>query len=250
MAYWDALGRSLSAQATQEDANRIADFFQDMGLDTTVSSDPKDGLFDVLVLQGQEKEAARLLAHFRRQEAERQARAAAYRADCLEASPHFVPSEEKFRTSTNSSFLFIISGLIIIILALLHFFILIYHRQTSEVSASLIELIFGFFFILFGINTHQKVRILKDRILEENAFTDQVVRWYTSTYSAEHMDKCIDAASASPDATDEERFFLRRQLMRDYILREYDISDPAYLDYLTDLIYKRLYFPNGVSTAG
>ena len=74
MAYWDALGRSLSAQATQEDANRIADFFQDMGLDTTVSSNPKDGLFDVLVLQGQEKEAARLLAHFRRQEAERQAR--------------------------------------------------------------------------------------------------------------------------------------------------------------------------------
>ena len=61
--------------------------------------------------------------------------------------------------------------------------------------------------------------------------------------------KVIDAAGYEEDLTDAEMASLRRTLLKDYILREYDITDNAYLDYLVDLVYKRLYFPNTISAA-
>ena len=251
MAYWDTLGRAVMAQVSREDADRIADFFNENGLDATVSLDPDtdSGIYDVLVLREQEYDAVLLLETFHKREKETADQAASYMNRLLEPSPSFVPSEEKFRTSTNSSKYFIISGLVICILAVLHYFLLLYHLGSGQPNSSLWELLMGFVFVFFGISSQQKVRILKDKILEETAFNDQVIGWYTSTYTAEHMDKCIEAASDNQDIPEEERFFLRRQLIQDYILREYNISDSAYLDYLTDQIYKKLYFPNGVTAA-
>ena len=249
MAYWDALGRALMAQAPEETANQIAEFLQENGMDVTVSGSPGSDSYDVLIPRIQEYEGVLLLEKYYEREKEKAAREASYRSDWLASSPDFVPSEEKFRTSTNSSFLYVLFGSFICLMAMFHFFLLLYHRESGRISASVLELILGFVFVLFGISTNQKVRLLKDKILEENAFNDQVIRWYTTTYSPEHMDKSIDAAAGNQELTEEERAVRRRRLIQDYILREYDIPDQAYLDYITDIIYKKLFFPNSVSSA-
>ena len=249
MPYWDMMGRALIAEEPEEEADRIADFLTFSGLDATVAVSPNSDLYTVTVPSDQEYSAARLLLERMEQEQKKdpEKEAASYREACLKPAPRFVPSEEKFRTSTNSSIIFLCAGFVVFAMALVHYFLIAYRRQTGRISDCVMELILGFVFILFGISTQQKVRMLSHQIMAENAFTDQIIRWYTTTYSAEHLDKCIEAAAEHPDLSEEERFSLRRDLIRDYILREYNISDTAYLDFVTDIIYKRLYFPNGVS---
>lgn len=251
MPYWDTLGRFLVVEDTsRESADRIADFLSYSGLDAIVSSGTDDTLYTVTVPVSQEDMALKLLEVLQEHEDEDAQRAAYYREQCLSPSPTFIPSEEKFRYATNSSVTFLCAGIVVFIMALVHFFMVLYGQREGTINGCIAEMIFGFIFILFAITTHQKVRFLRDHILEENAFTDRIIRWCTTTYPAEHLDKCIDAASDSQDISEEERFFLRRQLIQNYILREYDISDPAYLDYITDTIYKKLYYPNAVSAPG
>ncbi|MCD8053876.1 MAG: hypothetical protein LUF00_07505 [Lachnospiraceae bacterium] len=251
MHYWDTLGRSLIAEDTKESADRIADFLTYSGLDATVSSTADNPRYTVTVPAAQEELAEKLMDVFRQYEDEDEKRAAYYREQCLTHSPVFVPSEEKFRNSTNSSTTFLWAGIAVVAIGLFHFFSVAYNQQEGSVDACVVEIVFGFIFIWFAITTHQKVRMLQSQIMEENAFTDQIIRWCTTTYPAEHLDKCIDAAASdSQSLSEEERFFLRRQLIQNYILREYDISDDAYLDYITDTIYKKLYYPNAVAAAG
>ncbi len=249
MPYWDMMGRALIAEEPKEQADRIADFLTFSGLDATVAVSSNSELYTVTVPSSQEYTAAKLILEQMEEENRKdpEKEVANYRESCLQSAPRFVPSEEKFRTSTNSSLIFLCAGFIVFAMALIHYFLIVYRQQTGRISDCVMELILGFVFILFGISTHQKVRMLKTQIMEENAFTDQIIRWYTTAYSAEHLDKCIEAAADRQDLSDEERFSLRRDLIRDYILREYNISDTAYLDYVTDTIYKRLYFPNGVA---
>ncbi len=249
MPYWDTLGRSPVAQDTQENADRIANFLSYSGLDAIVSSGTDDSLYTVTVPTEQEELAARRILEMEQFEEDSEERAASYREQYLSHSPAFVPPEEKFRYSTNSSITFFCAGIVVVAMALLHFLLILYQQREDNEASCLVELFLGFIFILFSITTHQKVRFIQDQMMEENAFTNEIIRWCTTLYPAEHLDKCIDAASDSQDLSEEDRFFLRRQLIQNYILREYDISDSAYLDYLTDMIYKKLYYPNALSTS-
>ncbi|MDD6212520.1 MAG: hypothetical protein PUB22_05185 [Clostridiales bacterium] len=247
MPYWDMLGRTLIAKVNEETASRITQYLTYSGLDATISSLEETGLFAITVPAEQANTAEKLLDIMQQNEMKDDDRAEYYRANFLERSPSFIPSEEKFRYSTNSSIAYLCAGAIVLLMALIHFFLVIFRIKTGPIIDCLVELILGSIFMIFGLTTHQKVRFLESSIQEENSFTNQIVRWCTTFYPAEHLDKCIDAASDNQHISDEDRFFLRRELIQDYILREYDISDEAYLDYLTDLIYKKLYYPNAVS---
>lgn len=249
MPYWEALGRAIVTQESQEYAEAIARFLNDEGIDATITRDSSSLLYTVTVPKDQEPDAGRLMERYHLQARPAEEQAEAYRRQTLSPSPSFVPSEEKFRTSTNSSFIFVICGAVIFVMALVHFFLIIYHVQEGTMDDCVLELILGFIFLMFGITTQQKVRIMKDKILEENAFNDQLIRWFTQTYPADYLDRLILAASEDQEIPEEEMFFLRRQLIHDNILREYDIKDTAYLDYITDLIYKKLYVPNGMTAA-
>lgn len=249
MPYWSALGRTIITQDSPEYAEAIANFLNNEGIDATVTSDPQTFLCTVTVPEDQEQEAGRLMEKYHQSAKPAEELAEDYRQESLAHSPSFVPSEEKFRTSTNSSFIFIICGGVIFILALVHFFLISFQLQEGTMHDCILELILGFIFLLFGISTQQKVRMLKSRIMEENAFNDQLINWFTQTYPPDYLDRNIYAAADEGEPKEEELFFLRRQLIHDYILREYDISDTAYLDYITDLIYKKLYVPNGISAA-
>lgn len=249
MPYWNALGRTIITQEPREYADAVANFLNNEGINATVTVDPESLLCTVTVPSEQEIEAGRLMERYHQTAKPAEERAADYRQEYLEQSPSFIPSEEKFRNSTNSSFAFIISGAVIFFMALIHFFLIIYHLQAGTMTDCILELILGFIFLMFGLSTHQKVRMMKSRIQEENAFNDQLVRWFSDTYSADYLDRIIYAAADESEIAEEELFFLRRQLIHDYILREYNISDTAYLDYITDLIYKKQYVPNGISAA-
>ena len=249
MDYWETLGRVVIARETSEGAERMCEYLTYSGVDATVSLEQDSTLYVVTVPKDQEPDAGRLMERYHLQARPAEEQAEAYRRQTLSPSPSFVPSEEKFRTSTNSSFIFVICGAVIFVMALVHFFLIIYHVQEGTMDDCVLELILGFIFLMFGITTQQKVRIMKDKILEENAFNDQLIRWFTQTYPADYLDRLILAASDDQDIPEEEMFFLRRQLIHDNILREYDIKDTAYLDYITDLIYKKLYVPNGMTAA-
>lgn len=249
MAYWDALGRSLAAEDTKNRADYIADYLSCAGLDASVSRLPEGDLCAVTVPSSQQAEADRLMRSYyarqARMENERMSESY-YREHCLARQPHFIPQEEKFRTDTHSSMLYTICGGIVFVLAVFHFLLMLRHRNPDDLRTCTLELLLACIFVLFGLSTQQKVRILQNKILEENSFTDGIIRWCTSTYSAEHIDKSIQAAEDT-ELTGPELAVRRRELIRDYILREYDISDAAYLDYITDTIYKKFYFPNSIS---
>ena len=250
MPYWDTIGRSLVLEGTKERCDQIAEYLTFNGIDATVASSITEEEFVVTVPKELGDKAYALYEKYMDAENHEDDTYSSYRENCLKHSPNFVPSEEKFRTSTNSSVAFLCAGFIVILMAIIHFILVITQTMTdSTIRECIIELILGFIFMMFGISTQQKVRMLETKMQEENSFTNQIVDWCVQIYPAEHLDKCIDAASDEHEIAEEERFFLRRQLIQNYILREYDIQDSAYLDYITDLIYKKLYHPNAVSAS-
>ena len=249
MTYWDAIGRAIAALEPLDEANRIADFLNRSGLSATVSTDPDSDLYAVLVPKDEEYASVGFMETYRKRRTEMMNAESEYRSHVLSPSPDIVPSEEKFRYETNSSVAFMLAGAVIFIMAVIHFFFILRRAVPGVVADCIPELIFGSVFLVFGMSSQQKVKMLRTAILQENAFNDRIVNWCTTTYSAEHIDKVIDAAGYEEDLTDAEMASLRRTLLKDYILREYDITDNAYLDYLVDLVYKRLYFPNTISAA-
>lgn len=250
MTYWDALGRSLAAEDTKMRADYIADYLSCAGLDASVSLSPEGDLYAVTVPADQQMTADRLMQSYYAKQARVENKSmneSYYREHCLAQQPDFMPQEEKFRTDTHSSMFYTVCGAIVFVLAIVHFFLAFGHHTPEDLRACVLELMLACIFILFGLSTQQKVRILQDRILEENAFTDGIIRWCTNTYSAEQIDNCIRAACEESDLSPECLSVKRRDLIQDYILREYNISDKAYLDYVTDTIYKKFYYPNSVS---
>ena len=86
-----------------------------------------------------------------------------------------------------------------------------------------------------------RTRLLKRQILEESQYTQKVQEWFVSTYTAEQIDSCIRAVTDSPYTSAAELVNQRITLIRNYLDREYDFQEEAWLNYLTREIYISIY---------
>ena len=118
--------------------------------------------------------------------------------------------------------------------------------RISEMSVPLrifniTELVFGFGFTIFGIVILVQSILARQHLKKENSFMLSVLRDFLNTYSYEDIDKIIEAEGTDTEGANASPAEARKNFIRKYLSREYDIIDPEYLEYLTQEIYISLY---------
>ena len=63
--------------------------------------------------------------------------------------------------------------------------------------------------------------------------------WFTSRWNGSALDQKLLAED--PQLKDEELALKRYEIIQDHLITGQDLPDPAYVDYLTDELYEKLY---------
>ena len=202
------------------------------GIRATLSSDGESSVLSVP--REQEAKARALLSeYFTASSRERKDEDMEnFQENFLRKTPTFMSSDEKLRSRSQSVWVFIGIAAFVLIKGTVHL-------GCGDISQGLCYLIFGIFFLVFGLVTLSRVRRLKSSAEEEAAFTEKVTNWFSETYTAAGIDKMILSSVPSDDPA--ELDIQRLACIRDYIRREFDIQDAAYLEYLTESIFRDFY---------
>ncbi|MBR6271452.1 MAG: hypothetical protein IKR26_04795 [Lachnospiraceae bacterium] len=224
MSYSDELGRAAVTKGPRLYAERISEYLTCSGVDALICSDDEGELF-VVTVDAVDEEKAKKLIEKRRCGCENE----------KPSSPSFSAALKKLGEINDSSFFFVLCGggaFFIGLSRVLGFA----GSNDSHVFLTVIELILGFFFIVFGLRIFFKSYSAKKGLAAENAFTLKVIGWFLGTYSSADLDKMIfaDENSAAPG---EQRRFLIKKLIN----REFSIEDEEYLNYLTEEAYTAMY---------
>jgi len=236
MPYWEMLGRVVVARESESVSDRITQYLTYSGIDATVSYEQDQDLYVVSVPKDQEETTRKLMNLFR-ENGLPHAKEDSHLDGFLMHSPIFVRAEDKFKDTTSSAVAFIVAGSFVFILAVINCTLAALEYNDDTYQTCLIQLGFGSTFLFFGFYTLHKANAIKAKIEEENAFITQVIEWCVSTYPSIQLDNSILAAEGNQPLSMEERYFRRKELIRCYISREYDIQDIAYLEYLTEETY-------------
>ncbi|WP_434309298.1 hypothetical protein [Hominifimenecus sp. rT4P-3] len=243
MPYWEVLGRTAVTQGTLETADKITQFLTYSGVDAAISFDEERSVYIVSVPQKQAELAEKLIHHYEemKQTPEREAESAPPES-FLSRSPVFVQAEDRCKNTTHSAYAFLTAGSFVFLLALIRCVMVFLKYRQDSTEACLLDLGMGTVFMSFGVYTLHKANELREKIKEENEFLTEAIEWFVSTYSASQLDETIQAAfEVKAWLPYEENYFLRRSLIRSYIVREYDKIDPSCADYLTDEIYVSIF---------
>ena len=237
MPYWEMLGRAVVTLASKSVSEEISEYLTYSGLDATVSYDQDSDCYIVSVPLAQENTAERLMENYPDADPEENQ---VPEIDFLHnrvCSPAFVRAEDKFKDTTGSALIFLFAGSLVFVLAIAHCVLVLLDYRKDSSSGCLIELALGALFLGFGLYTLRKANEIKGRIQEENEYITHVIEWCVSTYPASQIDMTVNAATEGIALSPEDRYFLRKDLLRCYIIREFNVEDPSYLEYLTEETY-------------
>lgn len=241
MPYWEMLGRAVVALESESASEEITRILTYSGLDATVALDSESGQYNVTVPLSQEDAAKKLLESYRQQENDSFSTESVPVTDAPPISPVRARDEDILKNTTNSALIFLIAGGMVFITALLHCTLVALEYRNDSPRGCVIELSLGAIFLGFGLYTMHKAREIKAKIEAENQFTTRVIEWCLSTYPSAQLDNTIRAATEGARLTARERYFLRKDLLRCYIIREFNVTDLPYLEYLAEETYVSIF---------
>ncbi len=96
----------------------------------------------------------------------------------------------------------------------------------------------GLFSLAVFFNTAKSARQLQPEIDAEKQRTEDLLAWFSDSYTAEGIDSQIpDRQELSPEELSLKRF----QIIQDYLITGKDLPDPDYVEALSEEIYTKLY---------
>ena len=223
-----AIGRIVVFSGELSRAQQISEYLSYKGIDAVICRSEDDASYFIAVIEADKDEALAIIKDL--EESDVKAKSS------LKNSPTFTFVAKKLDVINNSSYLFIICGGIVIVLALLRLLRIIATEGVHD-AFLIAELVLGVFFFLFGLRIFVQSIEAKKRLSKETAYTLEVINWFLSTYTPEDLDKLAEAEEGESSSPSE----LRRGIICRSISREFDIDDKAYLDYLTDEVYIAMY---------
>jgi len=155
-----------------------------------------------------------------------------FQGNFLQKTPGFMSGRDRIKSRGSSAWIFLGMSALLLVQGIV--FLVLGGTVHGAVWCGLCLL-----FLFFGLRMLKKMRELKRSAEEEEAFTKKVTDWFGGTYTAAGIDKMIRSAAAEEDEA--ELDIRRLECIRDYIRREFRIEDAAYLEYLTDRIFRNLY---------
>lgn len=234
MSITEEIGRVILTRCTRSEAENLSEYLTFSGIEPMICLDEEGELFLVAVNSEDEEKARQVFERFNK-ETVREGSGSKRRS-----SPTMQNVLKRMKRISNSSFFFIICGGFIFLMSAVRLF------KISEMSVPLrifniTELVFGFGFTIFGIVILVQSILARQHLKKENSFMLSVLRDFLNTYSYEDIDKIIEAEDTDTEGANASPAEARKNFIRKYLSREYDIIDPEYLEYLTQEIYISLY---------
>lgn len=90
-----------------------------------------------------------------------------------------------------------------------------------------------------GVKTTLSAKAFLPQVAEERERTENIIRWFLDTYSAQDLERALGSVSRS--LSPEELSLKRYELIQDYLITNHDLPDPAYVDSLVEEIYGKLF---------
>lgn len=230
MPYSELLGRYVVAKGTEAEVEKLADQLMLSGLSASVYKEADSDLYTVSVPFSQEQKARQFLDR-KICSVEKES------SDLLQCQPPLARNEDKIKDTTNSATLFITAGLLVLLFAISRCILILLHYSNESPRSCMIEFGFGSVFLIFGLYTLSRAKEMQHKIQEEAVFSTKVIEWCISTYPSAQLDRVIAAATDHETLSEAKLCYLRQDLIRCYILREFNIEDPDFLEYLTAKTY-------------
>lgn len=95
----------------------------------------------------------------------------------------------------------------------------------------------GFLFVAF--RAHTSIKELDGQAEAEEARNQEIIRWFTANWSGEDLDKAISSAETG---LEQQEIELRRYALIQYrVVKEKQLTNQAYVDFIVEEIYNALY---------
>lgn len=155
----------------------------------------------------------------------------------------YVSNKDKYEDLSSSGFSLLIIGLILaVILAVdLSRIFKLPMGSSSRIFTDSVLGILTFACLIGSHSTFKKANQVKAMIASEQRQRRQIVNWCAFTYSADQIDKMIDAAETTLPDSMEVLCLKRMDMIRSYLIREYHIDDEPYLEDLCEEIFQKIF---------
>lgn len=152
----------------------------------------------------------------------------------------YVDKAEKYDDLKSSASAFLIVGGLLIVCSLLCWtgIFRLPMAGTSKLIFQGALTLMGVFSLAVFFNTSKSAKQLAPEINAEKHQTEDLIKWFLDTYSADAVDGEI---ADFEELSEEERSLKRFQIIQDYLITGKDLPDPSYVDALSEEIYSKLY---------
>lgn len=155
----------------------------------------------------------------------------------------YISSKDKYEDLNSSGTSLLVVGLILAVLLAVDLsrIIKLPINSSSRILTDSVLAVLSAACLCGSHSTLKKANILKAAIASEQKQRQQIINWCTSTYSALHIDKMIEAAETTPVHSMEILCLKRIDLIKSFLIREYNIDNESYLDDLCEEIFQKIF---------
>lgn len=153
-------------------------------------------------------------------------------------------SAEQAEENRSSAYMLLVIGILGIAAVLLILTGVIPLYQSAVITKYLVCGVMGTMFVLFiifGFVSMKSFRILSDKARSEDSLLEKITGWCEANLRAEEIDTEL---SFPEDITDEQKYFLRTDHMKQLIQDKFMNLDEAFLDHYIDNYYQKLFEEN------
>lgn len=148
---------------------------------------------------------------------------------------------ERYEDMRSSAFAFLVVGALVLAAMGLSLAGIIHlpFYGNAKILVHAVMIVLGILFLIVGFVSRKNASALKETIGEDESRTAEILDWFLSTYTAAQIDETVDALE---EITSEEiRSLKRMDIIREYLVRQYQLTDESYLDLLCEELYQKIY---------
>lgn len=156
-------------------------------------------------------------------------------------SASFVPKRELAESQRSSASAFFLVGGLAAAACLVLWFNLI-HLPMSGGSRLLFQIVLTGIAVLFlaiGFKSRRDASDSREAAAAEEARTAELIDWFLSSWDGSALDQTL--LKEEPGLSGEELDLRRFDLIQDRLITGQDLPDPAYVDYLAEAVFEKLY---------
>lgn len=145
-------------------------------------------------------------------------------------------SEQYDDLKSSASAFFLVGGVLIAFSALCWLNVIPF---SFSIIAKAVLTVMGAASLFVAIKTIRDAKNVREQIGEEELKTQNLIQWFADSYTGQMLDEQL--VREYGELISEELSLKRFELIQDILVTNHDLSNPSYVDLLTEEIYGRLY---------